>query len=193
MSQKPENPHAELEREWFEGLQKGYFGSEEDQLTPTAWLKSQPTEMQTVLKDCVDEKSVSLNTSFHYAALMDYPNLIELLFVLSADVLVTNKLGSTPLHLACVAGNTDCVKGLVKYSIACDKTNKIGNTPLHCAVLSGSLDCVKMLVEELRKKFDDYNLRAMLKHANLSSYSPGMYAGPFEEITVWFKEQCANE
>jgi len=187
------NPFEELEREWFEGLIKGYFGDEKEQTTPTSWLKQQTEEEREHLKDCVDTKSVSQNNSFHYAALLGYPDLIELLFNLAADPLICNKLGSTPLHLACVAGNTECITPLVTWSIEFAKTNSIGNTPLHCAVLSGKLKCVQTLVTAFENKFEQYHLRSQLKVANLASYTPGLYASSHEDITDWFKDKCNSD
>merc|ERR1719471_614605 len=149
-----------------------------------------------VLRDATDEKATSKNRSIHYAALNNDTELIQALFDGSADMTVTNKLGSTALHLACVAGSSDAVTLLVKYARDPEAANVIQNTPVHCAVLSGKLETVKALVDALLKKFpdsDDFNLRTALKNPNLASFTPGMYATYYDDITNYLKDIMAKK
>lgn len=135
------------------------------------------------LKDAPDNKSASQNCLLHYAALYDDVELCKCLFDLGADLNVTNKLGSTALHLACCAASIECIGYLAEY-LDVEDHNKIGNTPLHCAILSGDLECVKALISA----YSENKLRDALKRPNLTSFTPGMLSGKFEEIGNYFKE-----
>jgi len=187
--EKKEDPHEALKREWFEGLKKNGF--QQGSVSCRDWLKARDQNETHELRDAVDEKSVSKNRTIHYAALNDDTDLIQTLFDSGADMTVTNKLGSTALHLACVAGSSKAVKLLVQYSRDLEAPNKIQNTALHCAVLSGKLDTVVSLVEAAKKKYpdaEDFDLRQALKTPNLASFTPGMYANYYDDIANYLKE-----
>lgn len=65
-----------------------------------------------------------------------------------------NKEGYTPLHTACLKGQTDCIRILLEIGesqspkIDIESRDKTGWTPLHCAALNGHLECVTMLIEK---------------------------------------------
>jgi len=53
----------------------------------------------------------------------------------------------SPLHLAAMKGNSECIKILLQNGARPDvwDANRVA-TPLHCAAASGSLDCVALLL-----------------------------------------------
>jgi len=183
------DPFADEIRNFFDKLKKCYAHDYEGDFNPSNFLKSCDAATQNALKDAEDIKSASKNRPVHYAALYNDAELLDTLFNYQADMTRKNKLGSSVLHLACCAGSADVVETLVEYLKSPDDQNKLGNSYLHCAVLSGSLDCVIALVGALRKKFpDEFELRPALKKRNFASYTPGMYASYYEDVTDWFRE-----
>lgn len=59
-----------------------------------------------------------------------------------------DKKGNTPLHLACMGGNTDIVKELIEKEANTNATNEEKRTPVHTAAKYGSVDVVKLLIEQ---------------------------------------------
>jgi ankyrin repeat protein len=59
-----------------------------------------------------------------------------------------NRRGETPLHLAAIHGNVECIKILTNQGVDVNNQNNInGSTALHLAVINGHLDCVKLLLK----------------------------------------------
>lgn len=58
-----------------------------------------------------------------------------------------NHNGYTPLTLASLMGNIDCMKALLSAGSSINHTAQRGETPMHCAVVGGSLEAVKYLFE----------------------------------------------
>ena len=54
---------------------------------------------------------------------------------------------SSLLHVACRAGNTDCVVLLLQFKADPNIINKGGKTPLHEACIAGNSECVRYLLE----------------------------------------------
>ncbi|KAK4064082.1 uncharacterized protein Triagg1_9238 [Trichoderma aggressivum f. europaeum] len=72
---------------------------------------------------------------------------LELLLSRGSTVMHTDKYGMNTLHRACLRGELELVRGLLKHKQPLDlKNNKYG-TPLHCAVINGSIDVVVELLE----------------------------------------------
>lgn len=57
-----------------------------------------------------------------------------------------SKLGSTPLHQACVNGHTECALMLINAKACVHAKNLYGRTPLHQAAYSGVKVCVHVLL-----------------------------------------------
>ncbi|KAL7791603.1 hypothetical protein V8C43DRAFT_322341 [Trichoderma afarasin] len=72
---------------------------------------------------------------------------LELLLNKGSAVMHTDKYGMNTLHRACLRGELELVRGLLKHNQPLDlKNNKYG-TPLHCAIINGSIDVVVELLE----------------------------------------------
>jgi len=173
-------------------LQEDYKRKEKGKEPQSTWnasteLKALDRSEMNKIKDCPDSKSISENCIIHFAALYDDVELCRTLFDLGADPGVTNKLGSTALHLACSAGSVDCIEYLTQFTTD-NESNKIGNTPLHCAILSGKLEAVKALIHA----YKDINIREALRRPNLTTFTPGMLSGNFEDIASFLVEACES-
>lgn len=55
--------------------------------------------------------------------------------------------GSTPLHTACLKGNTAIAKLLLQHKAAVDVADSDGLLPLHVAALTGNPDLVTLLLD----------------------------------------------
>jgi len=195
MAEKEDVNLRQVQNKFFETLKKTkqmeYTKRQKGEDYKTDWnageeLRALSKDSRTVLnhlKDAPDNKSASQNCLIHYAALYDDVELCTTLFDLGADLNVTNKLGSTALHLACCAASVECIGYLAQFT-GDEDHNKIGNTPLHCAILSGDLECVKALINA----YSEIKLRDALKRPNLTSFTPGMLSGKFEEIANYLVE-----
>ena len=67
--------------------------------------------------------------------------------------------GLTPLHIACIQGNTDAVKFLLNYDIEVNVKSDVGKTPIDEALLYNYVDCMDILLEYESKKIssiDEY-------------------------------------
>jgi ankyrin repeat protein len=73
--------------------------------------------------------------------------LVKLFFLKDHQMNCRNKLGSTPLHRACAAGNLQMANELIRWGAEVDAVNDMQLTCLHMACLSGSADVVKLLLE----------------------------------------------
>ncbi len=60
---------------------------------------------------------------------------------------LTDKMSPTPLMLAALYGNYDCMKFLLDNGALIDERDAKGFTPLKCALMSGNIDCVLLLLE----------------------------------------------
>ncbi|XP_064383746.1 probable serine/threonine-protein kinase DDB_G0278535 [Halichondria panicea] len=73
---------------------------------------------------------------------------ITKLLSLSSDCTLPDKDGNTPLHLATLHNNADCVKLILKNTPTCrDIANNLGNTSLHIACREGRLSVISVLLE----------------------------------------------
>lgn len=55
-----------------------------------------------------------LQTALHLAVLTSQPKVVRRLVLAGASLDVRNKIGNTPLHLACERGDYECVKELTR-------------------------------------------------------------------------------
>ena len=93
-------------------------------------------------------------TCLHLAAQLDHYDLVQYLVdEHKMDPMCQTKLGSTPLHFACVGGSTSVVTYLVnamsKYLpiedvLRCKDDH--GRSPLHLAAFCGKLEIIKLLI-----------------------------------------------
>ncbi|RLV60092.1 hypothetical protein D5018_08725 [Parashewanella curva] len=63
------------------------------------------------------------------------------------DAQFTTKDNNTPLHLAVMKGDRECVTLLLKFGVSLRKSNNEGFMPLHLAIIHGHEDIAKMLIE----------------------------------------------
>lgn len=61
--------------------------------------------------------------------------------------------GLTPLHIACIQGNTDAVEFLLNYDIEVNVKSDMGTTPIDEALFYNYIDCMDILLEYESKKF----------------------------------------
>ncbi|PNP51843.1 hypothetical protein THARTR1_07612 [Trichoderma harzianum] len=72
---------------------------------------------------------------------------LELLLSKGSTVMHTDKYGMNTLHRACLRGELELVRGLLKHNQPLDLRNNKYGTPLHCAIINGSIDVVVELLE----------------------------------------------
>jgi ankyrin repeat protein len=63
-----------------------------------------------------------------------------------ASMMCTDEKGSTPLHLACIAGHTEVVSLLVAAGASMSCTDEKGHTPLDLVCMAGHTEVVSLLV-----------------------------------------------
>lgn len=123
------------------------------------------------------------NTPLHYAAQLKKYNRLQICQILiaqGAHVDIKNRLGKTPLHLACENYDDPHVPKLLIYHKAdIESQTKQGLTPLHIAVARGHFEIVKLLLNCNAKYLAvDYRNRTPMsiaeenrrKHPNVSAY-----------------------
>ncbi|KAF4519782.1 hypothetical protein B566_EDAN009032 [Ephemera danica] len=82
-----------------------------------------------------------------------HPELIRLLMYSGVDLQKPDNFGSTPLHLACLSGNVNCVKMLCEKSkIELEPRDKNGKTPLMLAKSHRHNDVVTVLTAEYKRR-----------------------------------------
>jgi ankyrin repeat protein len=65
----------------------------------------------------------------------------------------------TPLHIACLCGQLECVKLLLANGAPLDVKDFFGNTPLYAAIDNGdNLDCIKLLLNHGADIHDKNNI-----------------------------------
>ncbi|MDP0588885.1 MAG: ankyrin repeat domain-containing protein [Candidatus Endonucleobacter bathymodioli] len=86
-------------------------------------------------------------TPLHLATILDDPaSLDTLLAVTDIQVDITNKKGSTPLHLAVMQGKKESIKLLLAAKASINIENSMGYTPLHYAATLPDPEPLKMLL-----------------------------------------------
>jgi ankyrin repeat protein len=73
--------------------------------------------------------------------------LVKLFFLKDHPMNCRNKLGSTPLHRACAAGNAAMAKELIAWGAQADAVNDLQHTCLHMACYAGHTDVVELLLQ----------------------------------------------
>lgn len=90
---------------------------------------------------------VSGDGALHKAAEKGHVEVVKLLFFLSADLELQNRLGSTALHRAVSNNRLETVQFLLSKGARIDASNCAGNTPLHCAAYAGHVAVMRTLLE----------------------------------------------
>lgn len=110
------------------------------------------------------------NTPLHYAAQLKKQTrltICQLLIEQDAHIDIKNKMGKTPLHIACETSDEPSVAEL----LICLNANihvrtSHGLTPLHIAVTKGHLETVKLLLDRGAKPwYTDYRNRTPMRIA----------------------------
>ena len=103
-----------------------------------------------VLQNCGDLPSDTtmewVATALHRAAI-DNNVLVEALLSWGADVNLQDRVGATPLHVACQEGNLPCVLTLLKAGANVTLPNNWGGLPIHIAAQHNRVEIVKTLLE----------------------------------------------
>lgn len=88
----------------------------------------------------------------HYACLYNRPQFIRPLVRMGCDVNLADRKGNTPLHLAVLEKNIECLNSFLNIdaNIILSKLNDDGFTVLHLAIRSNYTDFVKKLITKDR-------------------------------------------
>jgi ankyrin repeat protein len=76
--------------------------------------------------------------------------VVQILVELKADINAPNRSRQTPLHVACLAGETNCakvVRFLLDHGADASLRTADGATPLYCASVTGRQEMARMLLE----------------------------------------------
>lgn len=89
------------------------------------------------------------NNALHWAAINNNLETMRLLLQVGIDTNVSNKLGATPLYMACICNaQLQCIKELVDHDNNCvNLCTKTRKSPLMAACRHSSLDVVKYLIK----------------------------------------------
>ena len=111
--------------------------------------------------------------ALHYACKHNLENVVNYLVSnFKCDLIIQNKKGELPLHLACKS-SLEMVKMVSDSNLNFDLQTKEGNTPLHIACTGGKPDIVKYLVTickcnssmKVRNKYDRLPIHYACKHS----------------------------
>lgn len=111
-------------------------------------------EMMLSSAECfdVDVRNFDGMSPLHLASQRGNTDCVKVLLNAGAKPTSSNKLGVTPLHLACtVPENFECARLIlakIKRKVQIDVRDYEGRTPLHWACKEGHLDYVRMIVEK---------------------------------------------
>jgi uncharacterized protein len=87
-------------------------------------------------------------TALHWAVRLDDLEMADLLIRAGANVKATNRLGVTPLSLACINGNAAMIEKLLKAGADPNAAlSELGETPLMMASRTGDVGAVKVLLD----------------------------------------------
>lgn len=93
------------------------------------------------------------DTALHWAAYKGHADLMRLLMYSGVDLQKPDNFGSTPLHLACLSGNINCVRLLCeKSNLDLEPRDKNCKTPIMLAQAHQHQDVVRLLYGEVKKK-----------------------------------------
>ena len=118
--------------------------------------------IKTEGRRCLEAVTESGVTPLHFAALSEFPHLLEVLLEYGCSVDAKNEMDETPLHWACSAGNFISVLVLVNCGASIFSDHK-GDTPLHWAIESGNIKIAKYLAPRYK---------ALVNRANNNGVSP---------------------
>ncbi|MCP5545247.1 MAG: ankyrin repeat domain-containing protein [Akkermansiaceae bacterium] len=79
----------------------------------------------------------------------DIPGVLDLLREQGLDIMLRDKDGDSPLHVAAAVGNAPAVEWLVNHSKTWDEKNGSGESPLHLAATGGTVECVGYLLPKV--------------------------------------------
>ena len=95
----------------------------------------------------VNQSQSDGTTALHWAVRQDRLDMVNLLIEAGANVKAANRLGVTPLLLACINGNAAAIEALLKAGAdANGVVSELGETPLMMAARTGNSDAVKVLL-----------------------------------------------
>lgn len=104
----------------------------------------------------ISRESNYIEECFYFCTQASYKghaDLIRLLMYSGVDLQKTDNFGSTPLHLACLSGNIQCVRILCeKRGLNLEPKDQNGKTPIMLAYSHQNNEVVKLLHNNLKKK-----------------------------------------
>jgi len=87
-------------------------------------------------------------TALHWAVRQDDLETVDLLIGAGANVKAANRLGVTPMSLACINGNAAIIEKLLKAGVDPNsRLSELGETPLLMASRTGNVEAVKVLLD----------------------------------------------
>jgi ankyrin repeat protein len=89
------------------------------------------------------------HTCLHIACILDNKvKLQEFIDKKKADINIVDNKGNSPLLIASIYGNFECIQLLIEKNSKIDTVNIFGNTPILEASENGHIECVKLLIEK---------------------------------------------
>ncbi|AIL65991.1 Ankyrin repeat protein [Rickettsiales bacterium Ac37b] len=88
------------------------------------------------------------NTPLHYAVVISYMPIIELLIKHNASINCHNNLGESILYYAAIMGNQEIVEFLINHGAAINQQNISGRTALHLTSSKGYFEATQLLIDQ---------------------------------------------
>ncbi|RSM05044.1 hypothetical protein CEP52_006462 [Fusarium oligoseptatum] len=122
-----------------------------------------------MLKADIDAQDDSGWTALHMAALAEKKFLIKMLYELSADGEVKDKMGRTPLVLACSEGRWGAVGELVNAGATVDEKDSDGMTVFHHLAIKGASSA---LISTIVEGLDGTDIRRLINSQDPGGRTP---------------------
>jgi uncharacterized protein len=126
------------------------FGSAAGSELADAAMKRNMAALRSLLTQKADVNAAQSDgaTALHWAVHFDDIDMVDLLIRAGANVKAANRLGVTPLALACINGNGGLIERLLKAGADANAPlSDLGETPLMMAARTGNAAAVKVLLD----------------------------------------------
>lgn len=100
---------------------------------------------------------------------------LEEVFMRDGQVVLQDKNGSHPIHIAVQMNSIDCLMVLINIGVDLNKRNNLGFTPLQIARASSYTQVEKLLIENNAKLDFDENAERIMHHHSILDVIPQKY------------------